>query len=49
MAAVFLDCKGARLGDILEHGDTLSAERYCDTVARRPVLLRQPLYFQPNL
>jgi hypothetical protein len=29
MAAVFLDRKAA-------HGDTLSAERCCDTVARRP-------------
>jgi len=46
MAAVFLDRKGARLEDILEHGDT---ERYCDNVARRPGLLRQPLYIQPNL
>jgi len=49
MAAVFLDRKGARLEDIREHGDTLSAERYCDTVTRRPGLLRRPLYFQPNL
>ena len=49
MADVFLDRKLARLEVIREHGDTLNARRYCDTVARRPELLRQPLYFQPNL
>jgi hypothetical protein len=49
MAAIFLDRKGERLEDILEHVDTQSAERYCDTVARRPGLLRQPVYFEPNL
>ena len=49
MALVFLDRKVARLEDILEHVDTQSAELYCDAVARRPGLLRQPVYFQPNL
>jgi histone-lysine N-methyltransferase SETMAR len=49
MATVFWDHKGVRLVDFLTQGDTVNADRYCDTLSRlreairrkRPGLLRR--------